>query len=163
MKEIQAPDHFMYDILENFSIFLAGSIEMGKAIDWQKYVTEKLSDQNILILNPRRRDWDSSWEQKKENEKFFEQVTWELKAQEKCDVIVINFCENTMSPITLLELGLAAASRASKLIVHCPDGFWRKGNVDIVCARYDVKMVNSLDELISEVKIRFEQSTTNNF
>ena len=58
------------------SIFLAGSIEMGKAIDWQTKIQDIMKDENVTIFNPRRDDWDSSWEQKMENEKFREQVEW---------------------------------------------------------------------------------------
>lgn len=32
------------------------------------------------------------------------------------------------------------------------DGFWRKGNVDIVCERYNIKQVNNFEDLILEVK-----------
>jgi len=39
-------------------IFLAGSIEMGKAEDWQKKVESLLKNENIVIFNPRRDDWD---------------------------------------------------------------------------------------------------------
>ena len=60
------------------------------------------------------------------------------------------FDPKTKSPISLLELGLFADKY--KLIVYCPEGFWRKGNVDIVCKRYNVTQVNSLDELITEIK-----------
>jgi hypothetical protein len=27
---------------------------------------------------------------------------------------------------------------SKKLIVICPDGFWRKGNVEVVCSLYDI-------------------------
>ena len=55
-----------------------------------------------------------------------------------------------MSPITLLELGIHAKSR--KLIVYCPEGFWRKGNVDIVCEKYNIKQVDSFEELKKAIK-----------
>jgi hypothetical protein len=48
-----------------------------------------------------------------------------------------------------LELGLHA--RDGKLIVLCPEGFWRKGNVDIVCEKYGVKQVESFEELIKAI------------
>ena len=57
--------------------------------------------------------------------------------------IVMYFDPTTKSPISLLELGLHASS--GKLTVCCPEGFWRKGNVDIVCKRYGVPMVKSLE------------------
>jgi hypothetical protein len=128
------------------SIFLAGSIEMDTAINWQKVCEESLSEKYI-IFNPRRDSWDSNWQQTKDNEKFNEQVNWELNALEKADIIIMFFANNTKSPISLLELGLFAHSGKCKVIVE--NNFWRKGNIDIVCERYSVEQYNNLEELIN--------------
>ncbi|RLD78742.1 MAG: hypothetical protein DRJ10_09840 [Bacteroidetes bacterium] len=132
------------------AIFLAGSIEMGKANNWQEHLIKNIDHSNLLILNPRRKDWDNSWKEEKENPKFNEQVSWELSALERSDLIVMYFDPNTKSPISMLELGLFAQS--GKMIVCCPKGFWKKGNVDVVCERYGIKQFASLDELINELK-----------
>jgi hypothetical protein len=147
--EIQAPNEL---ITKNgyISVFLGGSIEMGKAEDWQKVLIKALSDKQIIFLNPRRNDWDSTWEQKITNPEFKLQVTWELTALEFSNIIVMYFDPNTKSPISLLELGLHAKSK--KLIVFCPEGFWRKGNVDIVCEKYGITQVDSVDELIKTLE-----------
>ena len=144
MNEIQAPNKLSE--AKNTLIFLAGSIEMGTAEKWQEKVINDCIDAPVTFLNPRRDDWDSTWNQSFNDSNFNQQVNWELNAMEKSDLIVMYFDPNSKSPITLLELGLHA--RSGKLIVCCPDGFWRKGNVDIVCEKYGVKMVPSLDELI---------------
>ena len=112
---------------------------MGKAEDWQKRLINSLSDKPFIFLNPRRDDWDSSWEQTIENPEFKLQVTWELTGLEMADVIVMYFDPETKSPISLLELGLHA--RTKKLIVVCPEGFWRKGNVDVVCEKYVLRFL----------------------
>ncbi|WP_025666074.1 nucleoside 2-deoxyribosyltransferase domain-containing protein [Aquimarina megaterium] len=138
------------ELNKNLSVFLAGSIESGVAQKWQDKVVEELLEENITILNPRRESWDHTWEQKITDPTFKEQVLWELEALEKADMIIMYFDTHTKSPITLLELGLYA--RSNKLVVCCPDGFWRKGNVDIVSEQYGVQKVNSLEELINEVK-----------
>lgn len=130
------------------SIFLAGSIEMDKAINWQKKCEELLLDRYI-IFNPRRDSWDSSWEQSIDNAKFKEQVTWELHALENADIIIMFFAGNTKSPISLLELGLFAHSEKLNVIVE--DEFWRKGNIDIVCERYKIKQFKNLDELATNL------------
>ncbi len=148
MKLIKAPEAL---IIHNKSIFLAGSIEMGKAENWQDNITKKLQYSSFTILNPRRDDWDSSWEQTKTNPQFSEQVNWELNALDLVDIIVMYFDPNTKSPISLLELGLYA--NTGKLIVCCPEGFWRKGNVDIVCDKYDIDQVDSIDELITCLRV----------
>ena len=148
--EIQAPNKLEDD--DRVKIFLAGSIEMGKAEDWQKKVVDALADYPIQFLNPRRDDWDSSWEQTIENKQFKEQVTWELDGLEASNFIILYFDKDTKSPISLLELGLHACSNPEKLVVLCPEGFWRKGNVDIVCDKYDVIQVKDFDELIELFK-----------
>lgn len=130
------------------SIFLAGSIEMDKAINWQKKCEELLLDKYI-IFNPRRDSWDSSWEQSIDNAKFKEQVTWELHALENADIIIMFFAGSTKSPISLLELGLFAHSEKLNVIVE--DEFWRKGNIDIVCERYKIKQFKNLDELATNL------------
>lgn len=138
------------------SVFLAGSIEMGRAGPWQAQVEEALGALDVAILNPRRDAWDASWEQTWENPTFREQVEWELEGQERADVIAMYFAPDTKAPITLLELGLFAQS--GKLIVCCPDGFWRRGNIDIVCARYGVPQADGLPELIAATGARLNET-----
>ena len=152
MIEVKAPEYPVMKGVLMKSIFLAGSIEMGTAEDWQKQMVKELSDvNNLVIYNPRRDDWDSSWEQNIGNEPFNEQVVWELKHMEKATVIPMYFSPGTKSPITLLELGLFADS--GKVIVCCPDGFWRKGNVDIVCRDFNVEQVDTIEGLIEATKM----------
>ena len=150
MKEIKAPNRI--DIADDcgFKIFLAGSIEMGKADNWQERLVKSLTGERCVILNPRRDDWDSSWIQEIDNPQFREQVEWELSAMNRANIIAMCFDPATKSPISLLELGLYADS--GKLIVYCPEGFWRKGNVDIVCRRYKIPMMVSEEDLILTVK-----------
>lgn len=120
-------------------VFLAGSIEMGRARDWQNEITSVIAEEvpkPLQIMNPRRDDWDSSWEQSVESPQFYQQVNWELEALDIADLIIMYFDPDTTSPITLLELGLHAEHR--NLYVCCPTGYYRKGNVDMVCERYDI-------------------------
>jgi len=131
-------------------IFLAGSIELNTAELWQDEVTKSLTDLDVTILNPRRDDWDSSWKQEISDPQFNQQVTWELDSLDSADLIVLYLDPETKSPISLLELGLYAASK--KLLVCCPEGFWRKGNVDIVCVRNKITQYKSLEELIKSLK-----------
>lgn len=133
-------------------IFLGGSIEQGLAAPWQQYIVSQLAEHDdIVIFNPRRDEWDSSWEQSIDNPQFNEQVTWELDALDESDIVAFFFDPNTRSPITLLELGLMAESGA-EVLVCCPEGFWRKGNVDIVCKRFNIKQVDSLEALVTQLK-----------
>jgi hypothetical protein len=132
------------------SVFLAGSIEMGAAEDWQAEVTRALQDLEVIILNPRRDEWDASWVQSITNPQFREQVEWELTGLERATVVAMYFAPATKAPVTLLELGLSA--RGGRLVVCCPEGYWRRGNVEVVCARYGVPLVAGLPELAAEVR-----------
>ena len=147
--EVQAPNEVVLDT-EYINVFLAGSIEMGVAEHWQKRVIDALSDKPIRFLNPRRDDWDSSWSQDIHNDEFVEQVVWELTSLEQSQLIIMYFDPKTKSPISLLELGLHA--KEQKLIVLCPEGFWRKGNVDVVCEYYGINQVDTFDELIEFIR-----------
>lgn len=136
------------------SVFLAGSIDMGEAPPWQRDVVGALSEPGLSILNPRRPDWDASWSASIDDARFVEQVEWELAAMERADVIAMYFAPTSQAPITLLELGLFAES--GKLIVCCPDGYFRKGNVDVVCRRYAVHQTHDLPALVRAVRARLK-------
>lgn len=135
-------------------IFLAGSIEMGKAVDWQAQVEKIMANENVELYNPRRDDWDSSWDQAIEDENFRTQVNWELNALEIAEIIILYLDPETKSPISLLELGLHAQS--GKLMVCCPEGFYRKGNIDVVCARYNVPMYNTIEEIAAAAIVKIK-------
>ena len=130
-------------------IFLAGSIEGGTAEPWQAAVESALTDAHGTVLNPRRDAWDSTWEQTKDNPLFREQVEWELFGQERADLVAMYFQPGTKAPITLLELGLCAGRQP--LVLCCPQGFWRKGNVDLVAERYGIRQAATLQEMIDVI------------
>ena len=152
MKVIKSPHPITSNpsLESSHHIFLAGSIEMGAAEDWQARLADELINKNVVLYNPRRDEWDSSWEQSIMNPQFYQQVNWEMNALEKSHLIVMYFSPETKSPISLLELGLYAAS--GKMIVCCPEGFWRKGNVDMVCDRYNIPNFDSLEKMIGYLK-----------
>lgn len=127
------------------SVFLAGSIDMGIAVNWQAQMESALAAYDVRIMNPRRDDWDASWQQTIANPQFAEQVEWELEGLERASVISMYFAPDSQAPVTLLELGLTA--RADKLIVCAPHSYWRSGNVHVVCRRYGVPLVPDLAAL----------------
>lgn len=147
MKVITAPEPLE---ISHKSIFLAGSIEQDKAEKWQDKVIDYFKNEDLCLLNPRRASWDASWVQEITNPVFKEQVSWELSALEKADLILLYLDPNTKAPISLLELGLFA--RSGKLAVCCPKGFWRKGNVDIVCERYEVPCFENFEALLKHIE-----------
>lgn len=134
-------------------IFLAGSIEMGAAERWQDKTASLFKDTDFIILNPYRNYFDPSWKQTIDNSYFKEQVEWELDGLELADAIIMYFDPNTKSPISLLELGLMASS--GKLVAVCPNGFWRKGNVDIVCKRYNIRQFDCIEDAVNLIRKSF--------
>jgi len=60
MRQVKAPDRPNAEV----RIFLAGSIEMGKAEQWQQQVVDAMAHvDNLVILNPRRDDVEESFAQ----------------------------------------------------------------------------------------------------
>jgi hypothetical protein len=137
---------------DRISIFLGGTIEMGNSEDWQTEIYNRLKDvddtigffDNIDVFNPRRDSWDSSWVQEQANPQFNGQVNWELDNIEDSDIIFFNILPDSKSPITLMEIGLCK-DKGTSVIVCCPDGFYRKGNVDVICSRYGMQQYKDID------------------
>lgn len=136
-------------------LFLAGSIEQGTADNWQVRTVESLKDKKVLIFNPRRDNWDATLEQSKENEELNKQVNWELDHISLSELVCFYFDPNTKSPVTLLELGLCLPRK--DVTVYCPRNYWRKGNVDITCERYGVKVYEDEAEWLEAIKSKIDE------
>jgi hypothetical protein len=134
------------------SVILYGGIQPEPA--WQTSLATSLSDLPIDILDPRRDDWDNTWVEDISFPKFKEQVEWEIEHAEVADVIVFYFPPGpkSLTPVALLELGLHAGT--GKAIVCCPEGFYKRGNVQIVCMKYGIDLLDSLDDLKEKVRTR---------
>ncbi len=158
-KHVQPPTRLDKKPLR--SIFLAGSINMGTAPKWQNEMAEMLSDLPIVVYNPRcdreGNTFDPTLKQDISNPKFKEQVDWEMDHLEQSDIIAMYFDPHPekLSPITLLELGHHAKDH--KLIVCCPDGFLRKGNVQVVCNRFGISLIESRDGFDKAVRREAEK------
>lgn len=137
---------------DRLRIFLAGSIDGGQAPDWQGEVITALGDCDVAIFNPRRTSWDARSKPDAADPAFRQQVEWELAGLEQADVIAMYLAPSSLAPISLLELGLHAGS--TKLILCCEDGFWRKGNVDIVAQRWNIDCVPDLAALTQVLRAK---------
>ena len=131
------------------SLFLGGGIT--NCPDWQSYITEdllKLPD--LDIVNPRRADFDSS------DGNIRPQIEWERDHLNRVDATLFWFPCETLCPITLFELGNAAARRDEKstIFVGCHKRYARREDVIIQLSllRPEVKVVSYLDELIANVR-----------
>lgn len=136
-------------------VFLAGSIDMGLAVEWQDQVIEELRDLPITLFNPRRPDFDATLEQDITNYAFAEQVNWELDHLDQSNIVLVYFDPKGKAPVTLMELGLHIASK--RMVVCCPPGYWRRGNVQIICDRFNVLLVDSLDEFLVAARAEIQR------
>lgn len=147
----------------DISIFIAGSIEMNMAVNWQRSVEEFFSDYDlpVTIYNPRRDNWNTDWEQTVHDENFVEQVNWELDKIDASDYVLIHFVPGTKSPISLLELG--SLKNDQKAIVSCHPDFWRSGNVHIFCKRNNIPCFESLDSAVNHLLIQIRNEIVHFF
>ena len=147
----------------NRSIFLAGSIEMGKAEPWQDELISFLSSksdvpEDLIVFNPRRDDWDSSWKTGLDyDENFSHQVHWELRMQEQAKIKTFYFAKDTLSPITLLEFGLQLSESLwedEEIIIYLDPGYLRGGNVAITARYFGQTIGTSKEEFFERVYAR---------
>lgn len=173
---VYSPPNFP-DIVGKTTIFLGGSIEMGAAENWQEgFIVDFLESFKLVqhsfgvvcsisyhdtssfcFLNPRRGDWDNSWYQSIENPQFFQQVSWELNYLEKATHKVFYFAADTLSPITLLELGKFHLDPNVYICWH--EKYKRAGNLEVFCNRYNLKTYKDLKEITNEIRRRHNDST----
>lgn len=143
------------------TIFLAGSIDNGEVENWQDVLSVNIEkrflslgsksnfSERINILNPRRENWSATTPNDITNGDFYHQIDWENQGLELADLIVFNFLPNSKSPITLLELGLYAGKK--DLIICCPEGFYRKGNVDYIANKFKIPLVTDIKSLEHQI------------
>lgn len=113
-------------------VFLAGTIEEGKSLDWQqetiKYIQDNHGAVDIAVFNPRREMWSSL-----DQENLEEQITWELKNLHNADIVFLSFLEDSKSPVSMLEFGMLCEKinndSGQILIVVCPEKFYRYDNI----------------------------------
>ena len=132
-------------------VFLAGSIDEGRAEKWQDEAIASLSDLDVVVLNPRRDHWNAGLRQDIDEPEFVDQVDWELDGIERADVVLFHFSPAGPAPITLLELGKATALR-KRIVISCPEGYWRRGNVQVVARRAGTQVHDSLAEAMTSLR-----------
>ena len=141
---VVVPPNYEWPIDRGKKIFLAGTIDNGNSIDWQREVINLFSTENrdITFFNPRRADWPSD----DAHNEIVKQINWELDHLERADLIVMNILGSSKSPISLMEIGLFAKS--GKLLVFCPENYYRFDNVRIVCERFNIPLFDTNDLLV---------------
>ena len=136
MKVYQAPNKIdWYEVAKRKSIFLAGGIT--GCDDWQSdliFELENLNDSGLfdlgglVIFNPRRENFDTM-----NSATTIEQIKWEHKCLEKCDICSFFFpASESVQPITLYELGKYL--RKYNSVVGIQEGYKRAEDVKIQLA-----------------------------
>ncbi|KAF2844613.1 hypothetical protein T440DRAFT_473246, partial [Plenodomus tracheiphilus IPT5] len=140
-----------------FTVFTAGSIEMGAAVNWQRLMVTQLSHLPITVCNPRKGKWDQSITQQATDKFFKQQVDWELDALEQADVICFFFDTETKTPVSLFELGLWSAS--DKVVVCCGEKYWKAGNVQLTikCVEKFEQLVPLVEEMLIEKGMKLDK------
>lgn len=139
MQVIEAPN----DYPQHADIFLGGGIT--NCPDWQAEVIGRLSHLDGVILNPRRTGEFTE-------DIAVEQITWEYSALRSVDTVFFWFPEETLCPITLLELGVFTQRPLTRIIVGTHPNYARKLDVitQLKLARPEVTVQQSLEGLALE-------------
>lgn len=103
---IEAPDHEVFQFRD--SLFLAGGI--SDCYDWQKDAVTALTHLSVVLVNPRRANFDIS-----KPEEGVVQIKWESNYLSQCSQILFWFASETVCPITLFELGAALERRRNAM------------------------------------------------
>jgi hypothetical protein len=138
------------------TLFLAGSIEQDIAEEWQEKICQLLVGSSGTIFSPRRKHWDASLPNLPDNPVFREQVEWELEHILKADLILFYFQSGTLSPISLLELGLVVGRRKEDVYIVCQKDFWRYGNVCITAEQTGLPVFETFEEVIPLLENRLK-------
>ena len=122
------------------SIFLAGGI-IGCG-DWQKEMSERLSDTDLIILNPRRSDFPE------ETNATTIQIKWEFDHLRKADMILFWFPKEGQCMTSLYELG-TWSNTDKPLFVGIESGYVKRGGMikQLALVRPDLPIVNNLEDL----------------
>lgn len=127
------------------SVFLAGGI-IG-CPDWQSEIVRLLKDEDITILNPRRKVFPTD-----SSNAVSEQIYWEYLMLRQADLISFYFPRQTLCPIVLFELGSWLDTK-KPIVIGIDIDYKRKLDVEIQTklVRPDIKICYTLDELGSKI------------
>jgi len=138
----------------NPDLFLAGGISNCPL--WQDEIIGLLEDLDITVTNPRRNELITL-----EGEIARVQISWEFEALELSGAILFWFPKETLCPITLLELG-KMMMKDKPLFVGVHPEYKRAFDVEFQLSleRPEVKVVNSIHELVQQVKKHYRKINT---
>lgn len=141
MKYIECPEEYKE---YKRTLFLAGGITGCN--DWQKKVVKELSNEDLVLFNPRRNNFVL--------DKFSSeiQIKWEHKYLLRADAILFWFPCETLCPITLYELGKMLMTN-KRIFLGIHPKYKRKRDIEIQTKliRPEIEIVYSISDLIDQV------------
>lgn len=142
MRYVEAPDE--YDGAGR-GLFLAGGVSGME--NWQARVAALLRDTDLVLINPRRRDYPSL-----DPSAAREQIGWEYRHLRRAWGRLFWFPPETLCPIALFELG-AWSRTGEPLFVGTHPSYARRVDVEVQLelARPDVRVAGSIEELAGQV------------
>jgi hypothetical protein len=142
MRYVEAPTEYEG---ADPSVFLAGGIT--GCGNWQARVVELLAGANLVLINPRRRDFPIG-----DPSSADAQIRWEFRHLRRAAGRLFWFPSATLCPIALYELG-AWSMRPGPLFVGVDPAYARRVDVEVQTklARPDVAVVYSLEDLAAQV------------
>ncbi len=145
-KYIEAPEDFEPDAGGPPGLFLAGGI--SDCENWQRRVAAELADGDLVVLNPRRRNFSIDDPSAAEA-----QIGWEFRHLRRATARLFWFPPQTLCPIALYELG-AWSARQGTLFVGTDPAYARRADVvlQLRLARPEVAVTDSLAALIEQVR-----------
>ena len=142
----------LYIPTSGIKIFLAGSIDQPEENNWRKHAILHIqnswfnhpdNEDSITIYSPRR---SGKWSTEMENE----QAAWDTSKLSMVDYIILHLTGTTISPVSLLELGIFITN--PKLFLSIDDSYTRKHVVELYYTYYGFnKVYSSWVETITEI------------
>ena len=143
MYYIESPERLLAGV--GTSVFLAGGIT--RCPDWQQEMRRILADFDLVVLNPRRKNFPIHDPGAAE-----EQIAWEYTHLRAADAILFWFPCETICPIVLYELGAWSMTNKPIFVGVHPD-YKRRQDVEIQTrlVRPEVEVVFTLQDLALRV------------
>lgn len=144
MTVLVAPHNSLWKL----RVFLAGGISGCR--DWQSQFISLVQEEHkhVIFVNPRREEFDVT-----DKTATDIQIEWEYKELSMASAVVFFFCEETVCPIALYELGFQANSNKPLIVGYDPN---YSRSLDIIkqlsLARPDVIVHEGLDKTIAAFK-----------
>ena len=108
------------------SLFLGGGIT--GCFDWQAEVVRLLRNTDLVVINPRRKNWPMG-----DPDATNKQIEWEYDHLQRANMIMFWFAPETLCPITLFEYGKWIV-RNKPLFVGCGPQYKRLQDVQVQTA-----------------------------